>query len=1835
MSEDQNFVPVMLQSIGADVISNVITSAPKWLPKSLLLRSRAEETAVKDAFQRSLYRAYLDTVEKYSDASRYGFNEEMLESAEPVLQTVFDPQNYRDPTSLSQELIKVWSDSRKAQFPTYDPEQARDTQQLMSDAAPDFLDFLYKSLQEREVFTSFFTNQHQMFTEEYHRKELAELKKLDERLREQGSTQEAAAQQLYKLVVDIYIEIQNLRYLIGRPLDLEHFTFDNEFERYFHNFVERPELEGDLAKHRNSYDRGYFCVMAAAGLGKSAFAANLAVKLNAPIFFFNEAEGRTDPATCWTHLTADLVTRFDLDPKALPQRASIGDPALFSESLHQAVTKSEGPVWIVIDAVDEADAPAPGRNIINLPSSLPKGVYIVLTYRPGVPRPDVTTTPFQTHLIDPQDKEQGNTITAYLEKVSNLPAIEELLEAATPPITKSSFVRKLKQASENNFMYVRYVVDDLSARTPDSFSTLIRSTLDALPNGLIGYYNRFWSHFKETDDEVWETVNQPLLGLLSAAREPVSSDWLAKLSGLQKTRVNRVLERWQRFLSPQNNGDETLWRVIHQSFNDFLKEKDVAFEAHEKIIQHYLTSWGSLPDGLPSLLSTNWAEDFNRYGITYIVSHFAEVRDTERIYSLLSLEQSGQPSGGISVSSYNVWYRAHSVASLLDKFLNDVQQAWREFERQSVKDIAEGRPAATLGREAFSALLTVSIRTAFSRVPSALLPHLLEHKIITSREAFFQALNNRGDDQGSYELLRLAHVADEALLQLVLGRIEEDVQKHGGMLGPLAPSIPLSLFGTATAIAHKIDDPLTQGTVYLSLQEHAPQDNKTQFVALAKEVYTKIVTPQAKVDLLKHFQDHLEPEETEELALQAFAQVREADAMDRIGPLTGLIPLLPRGEKELALELALESAKTNKCYGDKIVEESDGIDHIIYNGDYIIDNGYLWPLRQLIGEFVQHRLDLILDEVRSTQNSLLTSEIVEALPYSRKLEILKEVSEVDVSSAYLTSQLGSSPEARAKGFELASRGPEGDKLSYLYNLSGRLSAKEVEQVVTLVESITKPSDQCKALVHLLKLADGDGRKTISSVLDACLSRISEEHIVLNFLRETLPYRERIPKQAFMAALRGAVTAYAKTSVYEKLAVEAFHLDETLSPKELEDVFVFEFAYEDALQRPSYQNPRCQLAEALAPQFTEDQFEALLLTASVRAESPSQSFDIIERLVKARRKPMRASLQKVAMDAALASEAYINSNAVSKLVESWVGPLDPYVLRSAFEASRAIADQEVTAKALTEFAPFVSKNLLDEVVAFVRQYGGALQLARVAMSCDGQKKLELVGEAIEKGIYNKHSYYSETDPDFKIFELLPPHFSENLLPTVLRKLQTLKGEFWENLALSFVRSLPKPLSQSVLQLADTTEDYGIRASLFAEILPNLEEATQLQLANSLIASEELIADISDQCKFVPRLLAVCEEPKRQRIMDLVLETVNAQVGDDSSGYLAKRVIASLQPLVENLPAIVPTLCRLAESIREPSERYKTLVEVLQPVDIKGAKEALSYALDEENSTWGPSIVLRDLAPILRGELAEFALEKARSFSADSSIKAQTLIQLAKVTKVSSEEIAAAVRQGHEPFLYIEASTVLNDSYSVQLMAEGLELFKRRLENEREHQFQDEFRRELTITINEAAPQLSGDALTHLVHSIPNLTQFNVPGIVRAIAPKLEREHLTYLLHWSDGSPDIVYELAPHLDRENVLTTQDLLRAARMGFFYQASTEQNRTSVELMLRRPLSEIHQLWSKVVQGNSARVGYTVDFHSRSSFLSVLAAFAPVINLLGGETAASEAAKAILQVSRWWAPMK
>lgn len=215
-------------------------------------------------------------------------------------------------------------------------------------------------------------------------------------------------------------------------------------------FEGREALFEELARFSSEPGGGYLAVVAEAGLGKTAFAAEVARRWDLPAFFCNVAENRTTARTALEHLCVELILRWNLPYDRLPPRAG-EDSTLLASLLAQAAAKARGagvPLWLVVDALDEADALGPGRNPLLLPQELPEGVYVLLTMRPETRAPAVGPgTRWRLREIDATAGMQQADIRSWLHAVYRKPKVAAACAAASPAVSEDEFVERLVTAA--------------------------------------------------------------------------------------------------------------------------------------------------------------------------------------------------------------------------------------------------------------------------------------------------------------------------------------------------------------------------------------------------------------------------------------------------------------------------------------------------------------------------------------------------------------------------------------------------------------------------------------------------------------------------------------------------------------------------------------------------------------------------------------------------------------------------------------------------------------------------------------------------------------------------------------------------------------------------------------------------------------------------------------------------------------------------------------------------------------------------------------------------------------------------------------------------------------------------------------------------------------------------------------------------------------------------------------------------------------------------------------------------------------------------------------------
>jgi WD40 repeat protein len=203
-------------------------------------------------------------------------------------------------------------------------------------------------------------------------------------------------------------------------------------------------------------------------------------------------------------------------------------------------------IVVLVDALDEALTYG-DENLVALlsaASELPGNVRFLLTSRPD----QRVLRRIEHTRLDLVEDAPADDVRAY--------ASERLGDAAVAD--------RVAEAADGNFLYARYVVDDLladPARDPEARS---------LPKGLEGHYHDYLERELVRSDERWEDRYRPLLGLLAVARgDGLPRELLAAASGIEEDRTDDALRVLGQYLSGPADGP---FRLYHQSFREFLLE---------------------------------------------------------------------------------------------------------------------------------------------------------------------------------------------------------------------------------------------------------------------------------------------------------------------------------------------------------------------------------------------------------------------------------------------------------------------------------------------------------------------------------------------------------------------------------------------------------------------------------------------------------------------------------------------------------------------------------------------------------------------------------------------------------------------------------------------------------------------------------------------------------------------------------------------------------------------------------------------------------------------------------------------------------------------------------------------------------------------------------------------------------------------------------------------------------------------------------------------------------------------------------------------------------------
>lgn len=359
------------------------------------------------------------------------------------------------------------------------------------------------------------------------------------------------------------------------------------------DFVGREYVFNEINSFITSNSKGYFTVIGDPGQGKSAILAKYVQNTSCIAYFNSVLDGLNRTEQFLESICNQLIERYQLDYHSLPTNAT-QDGKFLERLLNESVQKeSENPIIIVVDALDEVDQSSYRgvSNILFLPSHLPNGVYFILTLRRGVDVPMTVYTPSQSlNLLD--DKYQADSerdVRTYIQ--NRVKKSEKLrLQILERKETVADFTNKISNKSENNFMYLRYVLSDIEK---GEYKDL---TLEQFPKGLQSYYMFHWRRMGMTDDPL-PVEKIKIVIVLAAVKQAVSQRKVCDYSRESPLTVQDILLKWRQFLHEIMKDNEKRYGIYHSSYQDFLHgltENDypVTFqEVHRNISQVDSNLW--------------------------------------------------------------------------------------------------------------------------------------------------------------------------------------------------------------------------------------------------------------------------------------------------------------------------------------------------------------------------------------------------------------------------------------------------------------------------------------------------------------------------------------------------------------------------------------------------------------------------------------------------------------------------------------------------------------------------------------------------------------------------------------------------------------------------------------------------------------------------------------------------------------------------------------------------------------------------------------------------------------------------------------------------------------------------------------------------------------------------------------------------------------------------------------------------------------------------------------------------------------------------------------------
>jgi hypothetical protein len=341
--------------------------------------------------------------------------------------------------------------------------------------------------------------------------------------------------------------------------------FESLIAEKIKTFCGRQFVFKDFQQFISENPHGYFTIIGDAGMGKSSIVAKYVSQHKSPCYFNILVERRNRPELFLKSIRQQLIDRYQL-----PNSEDADLPTLLAK-VEGKLPAGERLV-IAVDALDEVEQ-EPGGNLLHLPKNLPNNVYFLLTRRPYSLDKKRLLVEVPQKELDLRGKKYVNNnqddIKKYIEFVINTDSeykngLRDWIQSRSIPDTV--FVDQVANKSENNFMYLRYVLPAIAKGDYNDFS------LTQLPDGLRQYYQNHWVRMGM--DAKPGQLMEIVLYILLEIGTPIACEMIAGIAEVDECDVAQVLEdEWVEYLKKQNVDGEICYSIYHASFLDFLKSK--------------------------------------------------------------------------------------------------------------------------------------------------------------------------------------------------------------------------------------------------------------------------------------------------------------------------------------------------------------------------------------------------------------------------------------------------------------------------------------------------------------------------------------------------------------------------------------------------------------------------------------------------------------------------------------------------------------------------------------------------------------------------------------------------------------------------------------------------------------------------------------------------------------------------------------------------------------------------------------------------------------------------------------------------------------------------------------------------------------------------------------------------------------------------------------------------------------------------------------------------------------------------------------------------------------